>query len=198
MPSADRQAELTDAAASVANDITQQTEQEATVDQQDLQQQQMQQLEAGADQSQEQQQQQQQEQSLQQHQAAETQSPQQRQEQGTASQEQQQQQQQQVGQAGAGIAAAGLTIEQAADKTHEHAMAAMMGGPPQWGGQFDNRCTSTCKQLFSILFCRFFHEFTRLRFLFDFTEVLGFNLAFLWLVLSVRSDKNALHGCKDF
>ncbi|KAL0053870.1 hypothetical protein WJX82_000436 [Trebouxia sp. C0006] len=61
------QAELTDPAASVANDIIQQTEQEPTVDQQDLQQQ------------------------------------------------------------------------QAADKTHEHAMAAMMGGPPQWGGRFDNR-----------------------------------------------------------
>ncbi|KAL0024039.1 hypothetical protein WJX77_011082 [Trebouxia sp. C0004] len=61
------QAELTDAAASVATGIAQQTEQEPTVDQHDLQQQ------------------------------------------------------------------------QAADKTHEHAMAAMMGGPPQWGGQFDNR-----------------------------------------------------------
>ena len=42
-------------------------------------------------------------------------------------------------QAGAGLAAAGLTVEQAADKTHEHAMAAMMGGPPEWGGRFDNR-----------------------------------------------------------
>ncbi len=143
MPSADRQAELTDAAASVANDIAQQTEQEPTVDQQDLQQQQMQQLEAGTDHSQEQQQQQQHQQSLQQQQAAETESPQPQQ--GSASQEQQQQQQQQqAGQAGAGIAAAGLTVEQAADKTHEHAMAAMMGGPPQWGGRFDNRCTSTC------------------------------------------------------
>ncbi len=159
MPSADRQAELTDAAASVANDITQQTEQEPTVDQQDLQQQQMQQLEAGTDQSQEQQQQQHQ-QSLQQQQTAETRSPQLQQEQGTGSQEQQQQQrqqQQEVGQAGAGIAAAGLTVEQAADKTHEHAMAAMMGGPPQWGGRFDNRCTSTCT-----LFCHFFHETSRL------------------------------------
>lgn len=41
--------------------------------------------------------------------------------------------------AGAGLATAGLTVEQAADKTQEHAMAAMMGGPPQWGGRFDNR-----------------------------------------------------------
>lgn len=155
MPSADRQAELTDTAASVAIDVTQQTEQEPSVDQQDLQQQQMQQLEAGTDQSQEQQQQQQQEQSVQQQQAAETQSPQQQQEQGTASQEQQQQQPQKVGQAGAGIAAAGLTVEQAADKTHEHAMAAMMGGPPQWGGRFDNRCTSTCINVLSpiLSFC---------------------------------------------
>ncbi|DBA92804.1 TPA: hypothetical protein ACH3X1_002991 [Trebouxia sp. C0004] len=131
------QAELTDAAASVATGIAQQTEQEPTVDQHDLQQQQVQQLEAATEQPQEQQQQQQ-EQSLQQQQTAETQSPQQQQEQGTDLL-QQQQQQQQVGQARAGIAAAGLTVDQAADKTHEHAMAAMMGGPPQWGGQFDNR-----------------------------------------------------------
>ena len=35
----------------------------------------------------------------------------------------------------------GLTAEQVADKTQEHAMAAMMmgGGPPSWGGHFDNR-----------------------------------------------------------
>lgn len=35
----------------------------------------------------------------------------------------------------------GLTEQQLADKTHEHAMAAMMmgAGPPAWGGRFDNR-----------------------------------------------------------
>ena len=77
----------------------------------------------------------------------------------TADQQQQQQQQQETSpdaashqsspqsgkpqQTGAGELGSveGLTEEQVADKTHEHAMAAMMmgGGPPQWGGHFDNR-----------------------------------------------------------
>ena len=168
---ADRQADLTDTAAAEANGATQQTEQEPTVDQQDLQQQQIQQLEAGSETSTDSQHQQQQQQLLGDEQDVEQSQGQQQQQTGVAQHEQAQQAQQQqsamdtkqaqqamagaqneeqqtagqqVGNAAeAGIAAAGLTVEQAADKTHEHAMAAMMGGPPQWGGQFDNRSPLT-------------------------------------------------------
>ena len=148
-------------------DMTQ-TQQEPRVDEQDLQQQQVQQLEAGvaAEQQQQQQQQQspaakqagqesgQQESAGQQSTDAQIQSTaEQQQQQQQASQQQQESQQQQQQQSqqqqqglqqrgtalGAGLVSAGLTVEQAADKTQEHAMAAMMGGPPQWGGRFDNR-----------------------------------------------------------
>ena len=148
---ADRQTELTDAAAAIASDTMRQTEQEPTVDQQDLQQQQVQQVEAGTDKSRQEQQQQQQ---LSPAETREAQLQQQEQQSKGTQEQQQQRQQQATGQqgsneAGAGIAAAGLTVEQAADKTHEHAMAAMMGGPPQWGGRFDNRLlpTSACLHL---------------------------------------------------
>lgn len=137
-------------------------------EQRDLQQQQVQQQEAAMDSRQQQQQQvqqqepaldsrHQQQQQVQQQEAASD-SPQQEQEQQIKQQQQQpqeegshevhQQDQQQASategqQASAGLATAGLTVEQAADKTHEHAMAAMMGGgPPQWGGRFDNRSMS--------------------------------------------------------
>ena len=118
-----------------------------------------QQLEAGSDTLQQQQQQEQT--SDKQQQQQQQQQPDQVQAEEQPQQQQQQQQQQQKGagsskegqglpgdgqtlgsdaeQASAGLAAAGLTVEQAADKTHEHAIAAMMGGPPEWGGRFDNR-----------------------------------------------------------
>ena len=138
-------------------------------EQQDLQQQQIQQQEAATDMPQQQEQPQQQQQAAfdmpqqreqpQQQQQAATYMPQQ-QEQPQQQQSQDQQQQEGSGQvlpqlteqqalgteeqgASGGLAAAGLTVEQAADKTQEHAMAAMMGGgPPQWGGRFDNRSLS--------------------------------------------------------
>ncbi|KAL3137120.1 hypothetical protein ABBQ32_006695 [Trebouxia sp. C0010 RCD-2024] len=130
-------------------------------EQQDLQQQQIQQQEAASDMPQQQQrkqqlgsykveqQEQQQQQNQQQQQSGEgqqqQQDQQQQQQQGSRGLQQQQQSEQQASskgeqQAVAGLTAAGLTVEQAADKTQEHAMAAMMGGgPPQWGGRFDNR-----------------------------------------------------------
>lgn len=64
-------------------------------------------------------------------------------------QQQQDQQQREAGQRGRADMGSveGLTDEQLADKTHEHAIAAMMmgGGPPSWGGHFDNRYKPTVR-----------------------------------------------------
>ena len=110
-------------------------QEEPALDSRHQQQQQVQQQEAASDSPQ----QQEQEQQIKQQQ-------QQPQEEGSHEVHQQDQQQASAiegQQASAGLATAGLTVEQAADKTHEHAMAAMMGGgPPQWGGRFDNRSMS--------------------------------------------------------
>ena len=121
-------------------------------EQQDLQQQQTQQQEAATDMPQQQEQPQQQQQAAfdipqQQQQQQQQQLPDQEQQEGSRKVPPQLTEQQALGteeqRAGGGLAAAGLTIEQAADKTQEHAMAAMMGGgPPQWGGRFDNRSLS--------------------------------------------------------
>lgn len=91
----------------------------------------------GSEKVQQQEQEQQQNQQQQQQQSGEVQQQQEGQQQASSTGEQQ---------AVAGLAAAGLTVEQAADKTQEHAMAAMMGGgPPQWGGRFDNRLMPVSK-----------------------------------------------------
>lgn len=106
-------------------------QQEAATDMPQQQEQQQQQAASDMPQQQEQQQQQTQDQ---QQQEGSREVPQQQEQQALATEDQR---------AGKGLAAAGLTVEQAADKTQEHAMAAMMvGGPPQWGGRFDNRYLS--------------------------------------------------------